>query len=234
MNGRMPERVGNRSPWAAQGCYRCAGEDDWLVISIENDADWAAFCDATGHPEWKDDGRFADVLSRHEHHDALDRLIEGWTQTQDQYEAFHLLQRAGVIAAPVLDGKQVLLDPHFRARGQFDVVDQPHMGRRPVQRHLAAKFTSTSLSAGSEFDASAAGPAPTFGQHNAEVFGGLLGLSDAELAELEEQGVIASKPAIPYPPAIISAALKLPYEAFLEDGTLRALEPDYKHTLGLE
>ena len=48
MNGRLPERMGNRSSWAApQGCYRCRGDDDWLVISIENDEEWAAFCRAS-------------------------------------------------------------------------------------------------------------------------------------------------------------------------------------------
>jgi benzylsuccinate CoA-transferase BbsF subunit len=227
MNGRLPERLGNRSPWAApQGCYRCRGDDSWLVISIENDADWAAFCDATGHAEWRDDPRFATVLARHDNHDELDKLIETWTREQDHYEVFHLLQRAGVIAAPVLNGKELLLDPHFRERGQFDVVDQPHQGKRPVHRHLAAKF--------SEFEASAQGPAPTFGQHNREIFGGLLGLSDDELSQLEAGNVIVDRPVIPYPPALISAALKLPYDRYLEAGILQALEGDYKEQLGLE
>ena len=231
MNGRMPERMGNRSPWAApQGCYRCApsgeGDDDWLVISIETDEEWAAFCKATGHPEWTDDERFAGVLARHENHDELDRLIEGWTRGQDHYEAFHLLQKAGVVAAPVLDGKEALLDPHFRARGQFDLIDQPHQGKRLMQRHLAAKFDA--------FEASAQGPAPTFGQHNQEVLGGLLGLSDEELAELEEQKIIATKPELPVPPEVMSAVLKYPYEYYLEAGLLRAIEPDYKQQLGLE
>ncbi|MGB2695196.1 MAG: CoA transferase, partial [Dehalococcoidia bacterium] len=235
MNGRLPERIGNRSPWAApQGCYRCNGDDDWLVISIENDDEWAAFCRATGHPEWADDERFATVLGRFEHHDELDRLIENWTREHDHYEAFHLLQQAGVTAAPVLNGKEILLDPHFKERGQFDVVDQPHQGTRPIPRHLAAKFGSASLTAGSDFEASAGGPAPTLGQHNREVLGGLLGLSEGELDELEEQGVIATKPNIPYPPAVISAALKLPYDRYLEAGILRALEPDYREQLGLD
>jgi crotonobetainyl-CoA:carnitine CoA-transferase CaiB-like acyl-CoA transferase len=227
MNARLPERTGNRSPWAApQGCYRCKGDDAWLVLSIGNDDEWASFCNATGHAEWTDDERFADVLARFRNHDELDRLIEGWTIEQDHYEAFHLLQRAGVKAAPVLDGKELLLDPHFRERGQFDVVDHPHVGKRPVQRHLAAKF--------SKFEASAAGPAPLLGEHNREVLGGLLGLSDEELASLEEQGVIATAPNLPVPPAIVSAALKLPYDRFLEIGVLQAIEPDYREQLGLE
>ena len=236
MNDRLPERVGNRSGaiGAPQGCYRCKGDafgelsagDDWLVISIESDDEWAAFCQAAGHPEWAEDDRFADVLGRHQHHDELDRLIEGWTRERDHYEAFHLLQRAGVKAAPVLNGKEILLDPHFKERGHFDVVDQPHQGRRPVPRHLAAKFD--------EFEASAQGPAPTLGEHNREVLGGLLGLSDEELADLEEQKVIATRPDIPYPPEVISQALKLPYDRYLEAGIIRAVEADYRAQLGLE
>ncbi|OGO50804.1 MAG: hypothetical protein A2148_03765 [Chloroflexi bacterium RBG_16_68_14] len=228
MNARLPERIGNRSDSAGapQGCYRCKGGDDWLVISIESDDEWAAFCRATGHPEWAEDERFADVLGRHHHHDELDRLIEGWTREQDHYQAFHLLQRAGVKAAPVLNGKEILLDPHFRERGHFDLVDQPHVGKRPVQRHLAAKF--------GEFEASARGPAPTLGQHNQEVLGGLLGLSEEELKALEEQQVIATRPNIPYPPQVISQALKYPYDRYLELGIIRALEPDYQQQLGLE
>ncbi len=227
MNGRLPERNGNRSSWAApQGCYRCKGDDDWLVISIENDSEWAAFCEATGHVEWAEDGRFADVLGRFEHHDEADQLIEGWTREQDHYEAFHLLQRAGVKAAPVLNGKEILLDPHFKERGQFDVVDHPHHGRRPVPRHLAAKF--------GEFEASAQGPAPTLGQHNREVLGGLLGLSEDELSELEEQKIIATEPDLAYTPQLISELLRLPYDSFLEMGVLRTIEADYREQLGLE
>ncbi|MCH8995182.1 MAG: CoA transferase [Chloroflexi bacterium] len=226
MNGRLPERIGNRSPWAApQGCYRSRGDDDWLVISIESDDEWTAFCQATGHLDWAEDERFDDVLSRHEHHDELDQLIEGWTSERDHYEAFHLLQEAGVKAAPVLNGKEILFDPQFKERNHFDLIDQPHIGKRPVQRHLAAKFD--------EFEASAPGPAPTLGEHNKEVLGGLLGLSDAELTELEEQKVIATRPDIPYPPEVISQALKYPYDRYLEAGIIRAVEPDYEAQLGL-
>ncbi|MCH7838090.1 MAG: CoA transferase [Chloroflexi bacterium] len=227
MNGRLPERIGDRSPWAApQGCYRCSGDDNWVVISIESDDDWAMFCTAAGHNDWAGDDRFSTFEGRREHHDELDEMISSWTKDQDQYEAFHLLQKAGIIAAPVLNGKQALLDPHFKERGQYDVIDQPHNGKRLVGRHLAAKFD--------EFEASVAGPAPTLGQHNTEILGGLLGVSDEELAQLTEQRVITTEPKLPVPPAIVSQALKLPYDAFLKNGTLQALEDDCQKQLGLE
>ena len=226
MNGRVQERQGNRSAVAApQGCYPCRGDDRWLVISIDGDDEWSSFCRAAGHPEWERDERFADILGRHEHHDALDELIAGWTRQQDAYEAFHLLQRAGVKAAPVLDGKDLLLDPHLKERGHFDVLDFPLIGRRPVHRHLTAKFDG--------FEARPGRPAPLLGEHNAEVLQGLLGLSDEEMAALEEEGVIGTQPELAAPVELLGAALQLPLEQFLEMGAVQAIEPDYRERLGL-
>jgi crotonobetainyl-CoA:carnitine CoA-transferase CaiB-like acyl-CoA transferase len=234
MNGRLAERMGNRSSWAApQGCYRCRGDDDWLAISIENDEEWAAFCHATGHPEWAGDERFADVLARHENHDALDALIEGWTREQDHYEAFHLLQRAGVKAGPVLNGKELLLDPHFRERHHFDLVDHPVLGRRPVPRHLAARFD--------RFKPRVDSAAPLLGQHNREVLQGILGLSDEELTSLEAEGVIGTTPLLELPPELTLEMLQellqqllLPLEQMQEMGAVQAVEPDYRQQLGLD
>jgi crotonobetainyl-CoA:carnitine CoA-transferase CaiB-like acyl-CoA transferase len=226
MNGRLPERMGNRSPWAApQGCYRCRGDDDWLVISIEDDEEWAAFCAAVRHPEWKEDQRFVDALGRRDHHDELDVLIEGWTRGQDHIEAMHLLQRAGVKAGAVLNGKEILLDPHFRERGSFDTIEHPIVGRRLVNRQLIAKFD--------RFEPKVPGPAPLLGQHNREVLQGLLGLSDQEFTALEQENVTGTQPISEVPVEVWSAALKLPFEQFLEMGALRAIEPDYKEQLGL-
>ena len=235
MNGRLAERMGNRSSWAApQGCYRCRGDDDWLVISVENDEEWAAFCRATGHPEWAEDERFADVLARHENHDALDELVTGWTGEQDHYEAFHLLQRAGVKAAPVLSGKELLLDPHFRERGHFDLVEHPVLGRRPVPRHLVARFNG--------FEAKVDSAAPLLGQHNREVFQGMLGLSDEELASLETEGVIGTDPVLDLPAGItfesvrdiVRELFRLPLEKMQEMGAVQAVEPDHQQRLGLD
>ena len=225
MNGRPGERNGNRSAWAApQGCYRCAGPDRWCVISCTSDAEFARLAQATGHPEWLDDARFATMRGRFEHHDALDAALTEWTSQRDHYEVMHTLQGAGVKAAAVLDGKEVLCDPHLRARGHFDIIDQPLLGRRPVQRHLAAKFR--------RFEPKARAHAPLLGEHNAEILREL-GYPEDDIVRLKDEGVIAETPNLPVPPQLIAMALKLPYDRYIEAGILQAIEPDYREQLGI-
>jgi benzylsuccinate CoA-transferase BbsF subunit len=225
MNGRLKERMGDRSEWAApQGCYRCAGDDRWVVISCTDDAEFGRMADAMGHSEWKEDARFATVLARRDNHDTLDELITRWTSQRDHYAAFHALQEAGVKAAPVLDGKEALFDPHFKARGQFDLIEQPMLGKRWVQRHVGARFT--------QFEPKTRRPAPLLGEHNVEVLQEL-GYNDEQIAQLQEAGTIADTPNLPVPPQLVAMALKLPYEKYVEQGILQALEPDYREQLGI-
>lgn len=227
MNGRMPERMGDRSRWyAPQGCYRCAGDDNWLVITVRDDAEWAAFCGAAGHPEWAEDKRYADVLSRFQRHDEIDALIEAWTQGQDHIEAMHTLQAAGVPAAAVLNPKQELLDPHLSERRFFDRVETCNAGLRPVPHQLGAKFSA--------FEMDSARRAPKLGEHNLEILQGILGMSDAEVAQLEEQGVIGDTPISAVPLPVMRMFVQFPTTSYLNMGALAALDTDYREQLGLD
>jgi crotonobetainyl-CoA:carnitine CoA-transferase CaiB-like acyl-CoA transferase len=226
MNGRMPRRMGNRSNWfAPQGCYRCAGDDNWLVITVRGDAEWQAFCDATGHPEWATDRRFADILARFEYHDELDRLITSWTGQQDHIEAMHKLQAAGVIAAAVLSPKEVLLDPHLAERGFFDKVDTERHGIRPVPHQLGARFSA--------FEMDSCRRAPRLGEHNREILQELLGMSDDEVSQLEEQKVIGDEPIQAVPIPIMRMFVQWPTTSYLQMGALAAIERDYREQLGI-
>lgn len=227
MNGRIPQRMGNRSPWyAPQGSYRCAGDDNWLVITIRNDTEWQAFCDAIGHPEWADDPRFADIPARFENHDELDTLITSWTEGREHIEAMHLLQEAGVIAAAVLNPKQALLDPHLRERGFFETAVHTDVGRKPMPRQLGARF--------SEFDTAVRGPAPKLGEHNREILEGLLGMGTEEIATLEERKVIGDTPDLALPLEVMRMFVQMPTTTYLSMGALAGIETDYKRQLGLE
>jgi benzylsuccinate CoA-transferase BbsF subunit len=226
MTGRTPARTGNRSDAAApQGCYRCAGDDRWAVISCTSDGEFARLANATGNAGWLDDPRFATVLARHEHHDALDAAITAWTSQRAPYDVMRTLQAAGVKAAAVLDGRDALLDPHFRARQQFDLVDQPKLGKRLLPKHTAARF--------GRFDTSVRRSSPLLGEHNDEILEEL-GYSEGEIAELRENKIIAEAPNIPVPPQLLSMALKLPYDRYVEYGILQRIDPDYKQQLGID
>ncbi len=225
MTGRLKERIGDRSEYAApQGCYRCAGDDRWAVISCGNDDEFERLAHITGNDAWLQDERFNTLLARHEHHDALDAAITEWTSQRDHYEVMHTLQAAGVKAAAVLDGRDALLDPHFAARQRFDIIDQPHLGKRPVQRHVAARFR--------RFDTGARRHAPTLGEHNEEVLTEL-GYTPEQIAQMSESGIIGDKPAMPIPGSLISMALKLPFDRYVEAGILQRVDQDYREQLGI-
>ncbi|MCS7207202.1 MAG: CoA transferase [Dehalococcoidia bacterium] len=184
MNGRVQRTLGNRHPWAIQGVYRCKGEDRWCAITIFNDDQFVKFCQATGHPEWATDPRFADAISRYKHHDDLDKLIESWTSLHTPYEVFHLLQRAGVPAGPVMDQRDAYNDPHLQARGFFKKASQEDCGEH--------------LYPGAPFTMSATPPTirrgpVRLGQDNEYVYKTLLKFSDAEYQQLIAEGHIGTE-----------------------------------------
>jgi crotonobetainyl-CoA:carnitine CoA-transferase CaiB-like acyl-CoA transferase len=97
----------------------------------------------------------------------------------------HMLQAHGVPAGAVLKGGETIADPHREARGFWDVVQHPEAGT------YKQVTTPWKLSRHSRRQAS---PAPSLGEHNGYVLGELLGLSDQEREELEEQGIIGTRP----------------------------------------
>ncbi|MFN0088983.1 MAG: CaiB/BaiF CoA transferase family protein [Acidimicrobiales bacterium] len=181
--GAEPVHEGNRDPvHAPQGCYRAAGVDQWLVVTVRSDAEWTALCGVIGRPE----AAGLDRAQRRARHDELDEAIEDWTRHQDPQAAMEALQGLGVPAGRVLDMAAVLADPHLNARGFWVDLPQPRMRRPFPQPASAWRFVEANPTLRSH--------APLFGEHNREVLSGLLGVSDAELALLRAHGVIADAP----------------------------------------
>lgn len=171
--------LGNRHPSRApQGCYRCAGDDAWVVISVGSDAEWAGLVAAAGDPEWGRDERFASAEARRSNHDALDEAIEGWTAQLRPREVFDRCQANGVPAAPALHERETFDDPHLQARGMF----RPN-GNADTGEHLYP-------TAPWQWD----GPElrwdrlPVLGGDNEAVFKDVVGMSDEEYAALDADG----------------------------------------------
>lgn len=191
--GNVLQREGNRGPTAApQNLYR-TGEldefgrpDDWVAIAVATDEQWAGLVAALGNPAWAADDELATVAGRRLRHDEIDDHLNRWCATRTGDEIVEILWDAGVPVAKVMQPHRVGDLPQLVYRGFYELLDHPV---NPTARHSTLPMR---ISSGPQrFHQSAA---PLLGQHNREVLSGL-GLSQDEIAELEDQGAIGSAPA---------------------------------------
>ncbi|HJO82183.1 MAG: CoA transferase [SAR202 cluster bacterium] len=221
-NGRISDRIGNRHPWRApQGSYQCAGKDQWCVISVGDDEEWAALCSEIGRPDMAADSRFTTHADRVEHHDEIDTAISAWTRALDKFAVMERLQGVGVPCGPIFDSKDTSLDPHHLERGFLEKIEYPadrKMGARTLMGR-PWRLSKTPMSITS--------PAPKFGDHNREVLRGVLGYTDAQCDELETAGILADRPTNVQPPPTMSL------DDMVKQGRLAYVDPDFKSKLGI-
>ena len=183
VTGTPVPRRGNRSVAAGpSNLYRCRpfGPNDYVFVHCATLEMWRTLTRILGRPELGDDPRLADRQKRAEHAPEIDPLIEAWTEKRTKHEAMEILAGAGIPCGAVLDSGEVLSDPGLVARGMVVSLEHPTRGRfampgNPVQ--LSASPTTVTR-------------APLLGEHNAEVYGGWLGLPADELRALEKDRVI--------------------------------------------
>jgi crotonobetainyl-CoA:carnitine CoA-transferase CaiB-like acyl-CoA transferase len=188
-NGRRWTRVGNRSPYvnaAPHGAYRCAGVDRWIAIACFTDEEWHALATAAEHPEWETDQRFATLGLRIRNQDALDEVVNAWTESCDRYELMFKLQAAGVIAGVCQNAEDKCdNDPQLESLEWLTEVTGTKIGTWPVGE-VPFKMSKTPPYIGGITDRGA----PCYGEDNEYVLGELLGFDTKAIAKLAEDGVI--------------------------------------------
>ena len=152
-----------------------------IAIGIGSDKLWRAFCPLIGRPELAADPRFVSNAARNANRPALIALLEPvfLTRTYEEWEAVFMPAGIPVGAINTLD--QVVAHPQVLARGAL--VESTH----PVAGTIRMAGPPVRFS---ETPGSVRSPAPLLGEHTAEVLRGRLGIDDAEIARLEERGVI--------------------------------------------
>ena len=181
LNGKQPERDGNRDPhYAPHAVYRAWGVDRWLAIEVHNDEEWKRLAQCIGRPELAEDERFATTAARKANEAALDEIIEDWTRERDRDWMVSMLEQAGIAAAPSRDAADLYADPHLKARGAFVTVDHPELG--PLS--LVGRPWRV------EGEAETARCAPLLGEHNRAILGELLAMSDADIEALVAAGIV--------------------------------------------
>lgn len=122
-------RRGNRGHSAAiQNIYRCAGSDDWIAVTVRDDAQWRALVDVMDEPAWCGDDELSTVAGRHGRADDIDGRLADWFAGQPLDPTVERLAGAGVPAAPVVSPSLVTDNPQLRERGFFESLHHASTG----------------------------------------------------------------------------------------------------------
>ncbi|MEQ8698453.1 MAG: CoA transferase [Bauldia litoralis] len=179
--GALRERTGTALNKIAPSNLYPTADGDLVVIAANADTLFRHLADAMGRPELACDPRYRDHRARGEHQAELDALIADWSQTLSRDEILAILNERGVPVGPVYDAADICADPNLRARGAIVEAETAFAGPILMQGIVPRL---------ADAPGSVRWTGPALGEHNQAVYGGLLGLSDAELAGLSERGVI--------------------------------------------
>ena len=179
--GVIRERSGSILPGIApSNVYGCRDGD--FMIGANNDMIFKRLCFAMGEPELADDPRYTSHIARGHNQLELDARINVWTGRHSVAEVEALMIEHSIPAGKVYRAPEMIADPHFQAREAIVEVETERFGKLKMQ-NVVPRLSATPSSIRS--------PAPSkVGQHNAEIWGGLLGIDAAERDRLAAANVI--------------------------------------------
>ncbi|MGH3263534.1 MAG: CaiB/BaiF CoA transferase family protein [Trebonia sp.] len=165
---------------APRNVYRTS-DGRWVAVAASTEAIARRCFAAIGQPELAEDTRFATAQARVEHVDEVDEIVGAWIAQRTLAQVMETFDDHAVSAAPVMGVAELLNDPHVQARAMIQTVSDPELGpvRMPGVLPPLSRTPGEIRSTG-----------PRLGEHNEEIYGALLGLTDGERAELRAEGVI--------------------------------------------
>jgi crotonobetainyl-CoA:carnitine CoA-transferase CaiB-like acyl-CoA transferase len=179
--GIVRERSGNANQVAGPSSVYRTQDGHWATIAAAVPSIFERFAKLMGRSDLISDPRFDTNPRRVENREALNAIVSAWVASKTMDELARLLPEAEVPFSPVKSIDQVFADPQFQARGAIETVADPQLGTVKMQT-VVPRFSQTPGAIRTS--------GPSLGQHNAEVYGGWLGLSEAEIAVLGKDGVI--------------------------------------------
>jgi crotonobetainyl-CoA:carnitine CoA-transferase CaiB-like acyl-CoA transferase len=179
--GQVHEPVGNGNAYVSpSGMFR-AGDGGWVSFTAATQNVFERLCRLIGREDLLADPRYASNPQRMQHQPELNAIVAAWIGARSARDAVRALSEAGVAVAPVYSNREVVEDEHFIFRKSITRAQDADFGS------VAVPCVVPRLSA-TPGEVRSAGPAA--GAHNAEIYGGWLGLSEAERAALARAGVI--------------------------------------------
>jgi len=179
--GQVHEPVGNGNAYVSPAGVFRSGDGEWVTFTAATQNVFERFCRLIGRSELIANEKFASNQLRMRHGTELNAIVAEWIAARPYREAIRELSEAGISVAPVYSNRDIAEDPHVRARESITRIQDADFGT------VAVPCVVPRLSA-TPGEARSSGPAA--GAHNAEVYGGWLGLSEPERAALQRDSVI--------------------------------------------
>ncbi len=220
LDGTQPERIGNEDALhVPSDAYPCAGEDRWVALSVQGDAQWQSLVRLMAADGVAVDPALASEAARRARRGEVNALVADWVRTRDGFALMERLQAEGIPCGPVMNNRDVLLDPHLRARGFHERVDLPQpMGVRPIMGR-PWKLANRSVRIRK--------PAPRYGEDGRAILQDVLGLPEERIASLFEKKAVCTEPTTLKPFDAMGLAELQRVKA------IHGVDPEYKRKLGI-
>ena len=185
--GKPAPRVGNGMPLepvAPAGMYPCkpGGHDDYVHIYTSRhpgSTQWKSLMEIIGRSDALSDPRFATPRSRYPHRAEIDAMISAWTMQRTKLEAMEQLCKEDIPAGAVMNTEDINNDPYLRKHGIMTEVQHPERGAVLIPGFAVKMEGAVPVTT-----------SPLLGQHNDDVYKGLLGLSEQEMEQVRSKGII--------------------------------------------
>lgn len=215
LDGTEPIRMGNEhAEHVPSNLYQTKGTDQWLALSIHTDDQWATLTTLMQKAELARDPRFSTAAARQLHRDAVNAVVAAWCLTHTPQALFEQLQAHGIAAAPVVNSRDLLQDPHLKHRNFYETVTHPEpIGDRPIiGRPYKLRFR----------DAHIKKPGPRFGEDNDSILREIIGKTPEQISALKDSNIVSDFPTNP------GLSGTMDTESMLKLKTLIAVDHDYR------
>jgi len=179
--GYVRERQGSILPNVAPSNVYPTKDGSMILIAANQDTVFRRLAEAMGQPELAEDERYATHSARGAHQVELDDKVATWTRTQNADELEKMMEDSGIPSGKIYRAPEMLEDAHFRAREAIITTLHPKFGELRMQ-NVAPKLSAT--------PGGVHRPGPELGEHNAEIYAQLLGMSEERMADLLNRGII--------------------------------------------
>ena len=179
--GYVRQRMGPATVNVVPHSHYPTRDGRWIAIACTNDKIYQRLAVAMGEPERADPDSWGTLKNRERDRQQVDEHVAAWTSKHDRAELLRICEEAQVPCGPIYAIDEIFEDPQYAARGNILKVQDDRVGELPIP-NLVPRLSET--------PGSVKWLGPRLGEHNDEIFKGLLGLGEEELRRLASEGVI--------------------------------------------